>query len=51
MKASRLKRAVVLVCTGAALVQIGGCAAALAPTLLGIGEQVLLSALLGGFAG
>jgi len=48
MKASRVKRIVLLVCTGGVLVQIGGCGAILAPTLLGLGEQLLLSLLFGG---
>ncbi|MHC4063809.1 MAG: hypothetical protein ACYSUQ_05390 [Planctomycetota bacterium] len=51
MKASRLRRTVVLVCTGGVLVQVGGCGAILGPTLLSIGEQLLLSLLFGGLLG
>jgi len=51
MKTARFKRTLVLVCTAALLLQVGSCATVLAPTLLGIGEQVLLSALFGGLAG
>ncbi len=51
MKASRFKRTVLLVCTGGVLVQIGGCGAILGPTLLSLGEQMLLSLLFGGILG
>ena len=48
MKTSRFVRTMCLVCTGGLLVQVGGCGTAFAPTLMGLGEQLLLSLLLGG---
>ena len=43
-----LKRTLALICCGGALIQIGGCGAALAPTVLGLAENLLLSFLFGG---
>ncbi|HUU83136.1 MAG TPA: hypothetical protein VM243_06485 [Phycisphaerae bacterium] len=51
MKASRFMRTLAVICAGGALIQIGGCGAALAPTFLGLLENVLLSFLFGGTLG
>jgi hypothetical protein len=44
-------RTLALICTGGALLQLGGCGAALAPTFLGLAENLLLSFLFGGSLG
>jgi len=48
MKGSRLARAAVLLLGGGVLLQVGGCGTLLAPTAIGLVEQVLLSLLFGG---
>ncbi len=51
MKASRLARTLALICTGGALMQIGGCGASLIPIVLSLAESTLLSVLFGGALG
>ena len=48
MKVSRFVRLAAVVCGGGVVVQVGGCGALLAPTALGLVEQLLLSLLFGG---
>ena len=48
MKAPRFKRTLALICCGGGIIQLGGCGVALAPTVLGLAENFLLSFLFGG---
>jgi hypothetical protein len=48
MRKMRIGRAIALVCSGAVLLQAGGCVSALAPLALSLGEDLLLTLLLGG---
>jgi hypothetical protein len=48
MNTSKLKRTLALVFTGGVLIQFVGCGTVLAPAMLGLAENVLLSLLLGG---
>jgi len=45
------KKTLALICVGGLVVQLGSCAATLAPTALSLAEQMLLSGLLGGLGG
>ncbi len=47
MKKLSLRRQAALVCSGAILLQAGGCVTTLAPLALSLGEDLLLTFLLG----
>lgn len=51
MSRSRMWRLALLVCTGAVMTQFVGCSTILAPTILGLVENILLSTLFGGLFG
>lgn len=51
MKGSAFKRTLFVVLSGGVLIQFGSCATLIAPLALGLAENFLLSALLGGVFG